>query len=72
MWHVLDHITGVVSIIAGIWLLLLSYHLVSPWPNDREKADVWHSKYDRISKMLGPALILFGIILALDILLELK
>jgi len=68
MWQVLDRITGVVSIIAGIWLLLLAYHVISPWPRDHEKAVAWHRKYNRMSKMIGPALIISGIILALDIL----
>lgn len=64
------HITldGLIPILGGIFILLIVYRVVPRKPKDPEKMELWHRKFDKMMKVLGPLLIGFGLLKLLGIL----
>ena len=59
---------GLIPILGGIYLLLIVYRVVPRKPKDPEKMELWHRKFDKMMKVLGPFLIGFGLLELLGIL----
>jgi hypothetical protein len=59
---------GLIPILGGIYGLLIVYRVVSLKPNDPEKMELWHRKFDKLLKVLSPILIAYGLLNLLGIL----
>jgi len=66
MFNLVDMFSGVVFIIAGLYGLLLSYHILPQ--NPKEIIELWNPKFEKIMKIVSPIIILFGILLLLGLL----
>ena len=63
-----DTVSGIVSIVAGIYVLLIAYRVVPISAKDEEKAELWHRKFGKPMKWLAPFVILFGVVQLLGLL----
>lgn len=61
-------ITGLIFLIVGIYGLLLAYRVVPLKIKDPEKADIWYNKFGKLLKILGPIVIITGILMIFGIL----
>lgn len=68
MFESLDRLQGIIIIPFGVYVLLLAYRVVPINRKDPERAELWHRKFGKISKILAPIIILFGILLLLGVL----
>jgi hypothetical protein len=59
---------GLVPILCGIFGLLIVYRFVPIKPNDPEKMELWHRKFDKIIKVVSPILIGYGLLQLVGIL----
>jgi len=59
---------GLIPILCGIFGLLIVYRVVPLKPNDPEKMELWHRKFDKMIKVLSPILIGYGLLNLLGIL----
>lgn len=57
-----DMWSGLVSIIVGVYGLLLAYRVVPRRPKDPEKMELWHRKFGKIMKISSSCIIVFGIL----------
>ena len=51
-----------IVVLGGLYLTLIAYRLIPIRSKDPEKAELWHKKFGKLSKILGPIMILWGII----------
>ncbi len=51
-----------ITILGGLYLTLLAYRIIPKKPKDPEKFELWHKKFGKLLKILGPFLILWGIL----------
>jgi hypothetical protein len=60
----MNHINleGLIPILGGIYGLLLAYRVVPKKPKDPEKMELWHRKFGKMTKVLSPVLIVFGLL----------
>lgn len=56
-----------IIILGGIYLTLMAYGVVPVFPKDPERAKLWHKKFGKLSKILGPLMIIWGIVKLLGI-----
>ena len=63
-----DRWNGLIPLLGGIYCLLLAYRVVLRKPKDPERMELWHRKFDRMMKVIGPVLIVFGILLLCGVL----
>jgi hypothetical protein len=50
-----------IVIFGGIYLTLMAYSVIPIHSKDPEKAKLWHKKFGKLSKILGPIMVLFGV-----------
>ncbi|GEM_PF-894898 len=53
---------GLVPLIAGIYLLLASFRVIRLNAKDPEKEELWHQKFGKMTKVISPIMIVFGLI----------
>jgi hypothetical protein len=63
-----DRLQGIIIIPFGVYLFLLAYRVVPINRKDPERAALWHRKFGKITKILAPIIILFGVLLLLGVL----
>jgi hypothetical protein len=54
------NITGLISVIGGIYCLLVAFRVV-PVSKNPEANELWLRKFGTLMKILGPIVILFGL-----------
>lgn len=54
-------ILGVISLLGGVYCLLLAYRIIPINPKNPEKSELWHKKFDSLMKLIGLAIIIGGI-----------
>ena len=54
--------TGLIPILGGVYLTLMAHRVIPRKPNDPEKMELWHRKFGKMSKVLGPLLVGFGLL----------
>jgi len=57
-------VDSAIPFLGGLWLTLIAYRIVWNKPGD-SKWEAWHKRFGRLGKWLGPALMVFSIILPL-------
>ncbi len=62
MLQLYDKCTGLIPLLGGVYGLLLAYRVLPRQPKDPEKLELWHRKFGPMMKVLGPALIVFGLL----------
>jgi hypothetical protein len=53
---------GLIPIFGGVYCLLLAYRVVPRKPKDPEKMALWHRKFGKMMKIVGPFVIWFGLL----------
>jgi hypothetical protein len=56
------NITGLIPILGGVCLTLIAHRAILTNLQSPEKMELWHRKFGKMSKVLGPALIVFGLL----------
>ncbi len=64
----LDRVGGIISILGGIYGLLLVYRVLPVNPKDPDRSELWHRKFDKMMKIVCPIVIVFGMLLVLGLL----
>ena len=59
---------GIIPLIGGIYGLLLAYGVLPQNPKDPERMELWRRKFGAAMKVLGPMLIVVGIVKLLGLL----
>jgi len=62
------NLEGIIPIIGGVLILLYGNGTLPKNPKDPEKLEQWRAKYGKLIKILGPIVILFGILQLIGIL----
>ncbi len=57
-----EQYSGLISIFGGIYVTLLAYRVIRKNPKDPDRMEVWHRKFGKIMKILGPIVIGGGIL----------
>jgi len=68
MGWILNIAKWLIALSVGVYLLLLAYRVVPLGIKDAEKAEIWHRKFGKPAKILGPVIIVVGILLIFGIL----
>ena len=55
-------VDGAIPLVGGIYFTLLALRVVGKKPGESVKFDQWYDRFGMSFKVLGPALIVFGII----------
>jgi len=56
------HPGGLILICCSIYLTLMAYRIIPTHPKDPEKMELWHRKFGKLMKIIGPLLILNGLL----------
>ncbi len=67
MFNLYEQWKGLVPLFCGIYGLLLAYRIIQKKPKNPKKMQLWHRKFGKMMKILGPILILSGILELLGI-----
>ncbi len=59
IWSGLD---GLIPIVLGAYVYLMAIGKIPRHPKDPEKMELWRQKFGPMMKILGPLVILFGIL----------
>ena len=54
-------VNAAIPFLGGIYATLLGYRVVGTKPGTSIRADEWHTRFDRMFRILGPLLMLFGL-----------
>ena len=55
-------LSGLIAVFGGVYLTLMAHRVVPRKPKDPEKMELWHRKFGKMSKVLGPLLVGFGLL----------
>jgi hypothetical protein len=66
-WNV-GNLQGVIPLLGGIYGYLLANGTLPRKPKDPEKMALWRRKFGPMMKIIGPILVIFGILLLLGVL----
>ena len=64
----MGNLEGLIPLLGGIYGYLLANGTLPRKPKDPEKMALWRRKFGRPMKILGPALVIFGILQLLGVL----
>jgi hypothetical protein len=55
------NLRALIPLIGGIYCLLIAFRIIRVSKNP-ETEEAWHRKFGRLMKLMGPVLVLFGLI----------
>ena len=62
MFSAYDRWNGIIPVIGGIYVTLLAHGYLPRKPRDPERLALWRKKFGRMMKILGPILIVSGLV----------
>lgn len=57
-----DKWNGLIPLFGGIYVSLIAFKVINPNKKNPEKMEIWHKRFGPMMKVIGPLVVLFGII----------